>query len=143
MENGHERRAFSARRHVGRPEIMHHRQAGEAGERRPVADLHGQAPPRRVEHRLPVEADDVDGDPLRRRHAGEVAHRSRMGIRHDPLGGRHHAGPLPSVADDDRLGERLPENGPLRVVVGPEQRRPEAGHAFAFRADQRSVHPVH
>ena len=54
-----QRCTLAASRHVGSPQVEGHVDAGLAGERRSVANLHGQAPLGRVQHRLAVKPDDI------------------------------------------------------------------------------------
>ena len=60
VEDRRERRPLPARRHVGGAKIPDDGDAEAIGERLAVADLHRQRARRIVEHRLAVEADEVD-----------------------------------------------------------------------------------
>ena len=60
MEQRHQGSALTAGRHVGGAEIVHHGDAGQSRQQRPVADLPCPALVGRMEDRMAMEADQID-----------------------------------------------------------------------------------
>ena len=57
MEEGCQRRALPARRHIGAAQVAHHGNAERPRQRRAVANLPGPAPVGPMRHRMAVKAD--------------------------------------------------------------------------------------
>ena len=89
------------------------------GQRRPVADLDGEAAIRPVQDGLAVKADHGD---LARRHAVRRQERlDRLGVHvgHQLLGLDEGSGPLGAVAEIGGSRDRAPQHRPLLLAIGP------------------------
>ena len=106
----YEWRALPAGGDVGRAEIMHDRDMYRLGERAGVADLHGHSLRGPMQHRLAVEADNIDV------LARDTVQRGKRG---NSLGMSDGDGAL-RLAQDSRVERRDATNWPPRPVPGAE-----------------------
>ena len=142
MEDRHQRRALPALRDIGGAEIVGDRNAQPPRQRRAVADLHGQARRRPVQHGLAMKADNGDvglGDVF---GVEKCLDRLGMDAGDKILGLRQHAGPFMTVGQVYTLGQRLPQQPPFIVRIRPVADRAEAGDPLAVGLDQRHVDAV-
>ena len=111
------------------------------GERRRIADLHRQPPFGAVQHRLAVEADDVDVLRLHPILGDEGGDRLGMGQRHRTLG-LGQSRPGIALRQVHGLGERLAQQIALGRAIGTVAGRSERLDQLSVGFDQRDIHPV-
>jgi hypothetical protein len=142
MKYRHHRRALPARGDVGGAEVVDHGNAEPRGERRPVAELHGQSALGPMQHGLAVEAHH--GDRARRHpvRGEEGFDRLGMHVGHQLLGLGEQLGPIAAVREIGGDRDRSSQHAPLVIAIGPIAGRAEAADILAVGVDERHVDPV-
>ena len=143
MIGRHQRCALPAGGHVSRPHVPHHRNAERSGERRAIADLHGEMTLRAMQHRLAMKADDIDMAFVETIGLEKVDHGGTMAIGDDGMGLRQHAGTCCAIGEPHRFIERGAQGAPFIVTIGERCTRPLAHVALAVGFDEGDVDTIH
>ena len=142
MEHRHERRALPALGDVGGAEVVDDRDSQAPRQCRAVAKLHRQLDLGAMQHRLAVEADDLDR--FRRNAVLAQEHLDRLAMRgrHEVLGRPQAAGSPGPLDERRRIGERTAQEVALGVGVGAVPGRPERHEPLAVGLDERDIDAV-
>ena len=142
MEHRHQRRALPAGHDVGLAEITSDRNTDPPRDLVAAPDLHREPRRRLVQDRLTMEADDVDAGAVDALGGEELLDRLHMGARDEGFRLGEHAGTRRAVGQPRAFRQRLPQQRPLVLAIGPVAGRPEREHPLAVRLDQRDIDPV-
>ena len=142
MIDRHQRRALPASGDIGGAEIVHHRQSQRLRKPFAFADLDRQPVVRPMQNGLAVKADDIDRGAIDLVCREKRFHRLGMCARDEIFRGcnlgREFLAPR-----DLRCGvERLAQQYPLLLAIGPVSRRPEGFDLLAVGPQPRDIHPV-
>ncbi len=143
MKNWYQRRAFPAMGDVGAAEIVDHRDLQRRAQRRAVAELHGQALLRPVQHRLPVKSHNIDAGERNPILCGKSLDAFGVLIREHAFRQRKDAAAVVAAPEPPRGHHRLAQKVPLGRSVWKLGGRSESVDRLPVRLDQCHIDAIH